>query len=522
MDSIIELSIVASIAFISSLCLTSLAKPLAFACGFVDLPDGRRKTHARIVPLGGGLAVGVSILIALSLHPLLFPSSVNIYTENSRFYLGCLLAGVVICSVGVLDDRYGLRGRQKLVGQFFSIVVLLWVTGLQITKLGLFGVEYELGIAGIPFTVLWLLGAVNALNLMDGIDGLAATIGSAAAFALAGMCIMNDRGADAVLALALGGALVGFLRHNVPPASIYLGDTGSMLIGLLLGTLGLHSSLKGPATVALTAPLAVLAIPFVDTTAAILRRRLTGKSIYATDRGHMHHVIMGQGFSGSATVAIIGFATIVTCGAALASVYWKNELLAGISVLLVIVVFVASRIFGYAEYLLLRNRILHFGRSLLHSGRRQGNRESSVQIQGTRDWNLLWSRLRGQVPGHVVRLKLDIDLPRLQEGFHANWERAGRHDEALAYQQTLPIVAGSQVIGRLEVVGLIDAISVEAVTRSALALHEFVQMEAERLFANDSRSSDAEVTPYWAPAMNAREKGPMAIDRRPVVSFDFQ
>ena len=493
------MTIYLTVAFIAlglSLCLTSVVKRMALRWGLVDEPDGRRKTHLGTVPLGGGLAIGVSMVLALAIHAFLFPQILDAYDEsgsfhgNNRFLIGLFLACAVLVVVGVLDDRFGLRGRQKLFGQLIAVGVLLSASGMSITKLGLFGAEMELGIVAIPFTVFWLLGAVNALNLMDGIDGLAATIGATAAFALAGMCLIGGRQVDAVVALALGGALVGFLRYNMPPASIFLGDTGSMLIGFLLGALALHSSLKGPTTVALAAPVAMLAIPILDSTAAILRRKLTGKSIYATDRGHMHHVIMGKGYSNRATVGIIAVASIGTCAAALGSVYWKNELLAGISVLVLILVLVASRIFGYAEYLLLRNRMLELGRSLIRPGRRDSeHRESSVQIQGSRDWNELWSQLRGLVERHVVRVRLDLDLPRLQEGFHARWERAGDHDESLALTQVFPVVAAGHVIGRLEVVGLLDGVDAEASQHAALKLLNFVRLEAAGLLDQEKRGS---------------------------------
>jgi len=491
---------IAVLALAFSLGLTPLIKRLAPAWNLVDEPDGRRKTHQGVVPLGGGLAVAVSIVAALGLHALLFPQIVDAYEGagpfqgNARFLLGLFLASAVICVVGLLDDRDGLRGRQKLFGQLIAVAVLMLLSGMSVAKLGLFGAEFDLGILAIPFTIFWLLGAINALNLMDGIDGLAATIGATASFALAGMCIISGREIDAVLALALGGSLIGFLRYNMPPASIFLGDTGSMLIGFLLGALALHASLKGPTTVALAAPVAMLAIPILDSTAAILRRKLTGKSIYATDRGHMHHVIMGKGYSNKATVAIIAVASIGTCSAALLSVYWKNELLAGISVLVLILALVASRIFGYAEYLLLRNRMLELGRSLIRPGRKFGeHRETAVQIQGSRDWNELWSRLRELVSPHIVRVRLDLDLPRLQEGFHARWERAGDHDENLACEQLFPVIVGDHVIGRLEVVGLLEGVDAETAQTAALRLLEFVRSEAAGLLSHERRGPKLEL-----------------------------
>jgi UDP-GlcNAc:undecaprenyl-phosphate GlcNAc-1-phosphate transferase len=487
---------VAALALGLSYWLTTVMKRLAFAWNLVDEPDGRRKTHRNTIPLGGGLAVAASILLALSVHALLFPEFAVLYRDNAKYVAALLLSSLVVCVVGVLDDRCNLRGRQKLFGQLIAVAVLMAVSGMSITKLGLFGAEFDLGILAIPFTIFWMLGAINALNLMDGIDGLAATIGATAAFALAGMCLIGERHMDAAFALALGGALVGFLRHNMPPASIFLGDTGSMLIGFLLGGLALHSSMKGPTTVALAAPVAMLAIPILDSTAAILRRKLTGKSIYSTDRGHMHHVIMGKGYSNAATVGIIAVASICTCGAALASVYWKNEMLAGISVLVLLLVLVASRIFGYAEYLLLRNRMLELGRSLIRPGRRgDAHRVTAVQIQGSRDWNDLWNKLREDIPRHVVRVRLDLDLPRLQEGFHARWERAGDHDENLAHQQLFPVIVGETVIGRLEVVGLLHEVDAEGSQIAALRLLEFVRQEAAGLlaFELDDSTSDMDL-----------------------------
>jgi UDP-GlcNAc:undecaprenyl-phosphate/decaprenyl-phosphate GlcNAc-1-phosphate transferase len=153
-------------------------------------------------------------------------------------------------------------------------------------------------------------------------------------------------------------------------------------------------------------------------------------------------------------------------------------------------VLVASRIFGYAEYLLVRNRMLELGRSLIRPGRRDSeHRESSVQIQGSRDWNDLWRRLRAMVDSHIVRVGLDLDLPRLQEGFHARWERAGDHDESISLTQLFPVVVGGHVIGRLEVVGLLDAVDPETSQQAALKLLEFVRLEAAGLLDQEKRGS---------------------------------
>jgi UDP-GlcNAc:undecaprenyl-phosphate/decaprenyl-phosphate GlcNAc-1-phosphate transferase len=182
-----------------------------------------------------------------------------------------------------------------------------------------------------------------------------------------------------------------------------------------------------------------------------------------------------------------------TCAAALASVYWKNELLAGISVAVLIVVLVAARLFGYAEFLLLRNRLVELGRSLVRPRwRERTHRESAIQIQGSHDWANLWARLQALIEDHIVRLRLDLDLPRLQEGFHACWERAGDHDDSLACSQVFPVIVNDHVIGRVEVVGLIGGGGARSNQSAALRLVEFVDREAARLLGAKLPSRERE------------------------------
>src|SRR5437868_2212657 len=149
----------------------------------------------------------------------------------------------------------------------------------------------------VPVTLFLLLGAIGSLNLIDGMDGLLSTVGVLVSLAVAGMAVMGGHWLAACAAVALAGALLGFLRYNFPPATIFLGDSGSMLIGLVLGVLAIKSALKTPTTVALMAPAVLLTIPIFDTFAAILRRKLTGRSIYSTDRGHLHHCLLSRGLS---------------------------------------------------------------------------------------------------------------------------------------------------------------------------------------------------------------------------------
>src|SRR5205085_4039275 len=217
------------------------------------------------------------------------------------------------------------------------------------------GLELDLGPMAIPFTAFFLLGAINSLNLLDGMDGLLSTVALIIILAFTGMAALEAKWTTACVAVTIAGSLLGFLRYNFPPASIYLGDTGSMLIGLVIGSLAIKSSLKGAATVALATPVAILVIPILDTTAAIFRRTLTGRSIYTTDRGHLHHCLLRQGFSKVTVLLFVSLFCLLAVAGAYLSIY--SEWLAVLTALTVAVILVRMRWFGHGEVLLVSDRL---------------------------------------------------------------------------------------------------------------------------------------------------------------------
>lgn len=435
---------------IGCLLVTPGVSAMAVRHGLVDRPDGRRKMHGRAIPLGGGLAIlggaSVAIAAAVAASPLR-----RQLLELGPVLIGLLVAALIIAVVGLIDDYRGLRGRHKLLGQIVAVVVVI-NCGVVVKTVQLFGQQIDLGLLSVPFTVFLLLAAINALNLLDGMDGLLSCVGAIICLAMAGTAVLLGHWAAACLAAALAGALIGFLRYNFPPASIFMGDCGSMLVGLVIGVLAIQSSLKGPATVALAAPLAVLTIPLLDTTAAILRRKLTGRSIYLADRSHLHHCLLRRGLTARRVLAYVSLFCLATLLAALASVALHSELLALLGMLTVGGILITTRLFGYTEFVLLKNRI---AMSLLHGASDGKPRQSEIRLQGSADWATLWFELTTNAEQlNLKALCLDINAPSIHEGYLARWDQ-GPTDPADVglWRAELPLVAEGQTLGRLEIVG---------------------------------------------------------------------
>lgn len=445
-------ALAAGVGFAACLLLTPLVRRLAVALDVVDRPDETRKLHSRTTPLGGGIAVLSGFWIAVLCLPLIWTSSAGNQLWDPRF-VGCLLlASLIICAVGLIDDTKDLRGRQKLLGQILAATVLI-TGGVYVDHITVFSWNIDLGVMAIPFTMFWLLGAINALNLLDGMDGLATSIGIVLSLGLSVMAIMGQHTADAILTAAIAGALLGFLIYNLPPASIFLGDAGSMLIGMVLGAMAIRASLKGPATIALAAPTAIWAIPILDMGMAILRRKLTGRSLYTTDRGHLHHSLARRGFPVLGSVAMIGLLCAITTVAAVVSVYINHESLAVISVLAVVTMLGVSRLFGHQEFLLLFRRLKNIGLSLVpfHRSPREPARELRARLLGEEKWEGLWSMLIDFAEAYELDLvQLNVHLPAIDEAYHATWQRNGPPDMDKAWHASIPFVVQGQPVGRLK------------------------------------------------------------------------
>lgn len=439
--------------FIAALLVTPVVRSVAIRFGIVDRPDPRRKLHVRVVARAGG--VGVLIATAVGCLLAFLPFQRELSWESLLPFAGISAAMVGICLLGLADDIWMLRGRQKLLGQLLLALLLVCV-GFVGRSVGIFGIEVQLGILAVPMTVVWLLATTNALNLIDGSDGLCSTVGAIITGSLGIMAALGGHEAESAVSFAMCGALIGFLVFNFPPASIFLGDSGSLLVGMISGALALRCALKGPTTVAMVAPLAILILPLFDSAMAIVRRKLTGRSIYTTDRAHLHHNIKERGFSdvGLLVVAgsLCGFASLGAIGGTILA----NDYIAAFGAIGVLTVLVASRVFGFAELMLILRKLRQFAHSMLQPAATadQAVRHQAVRLQGSRNWEIVWATLTEFAERQgLSRVHLDLNVPWLHEGFHATWQRSRMPDRLERWSTSLPIHTGGRVLGRLDVTG---------------------------------------------------------------------
>jgi UDP-GlcNAc:undecaprenyl-phosphate GlcNAc-1-phosphate transferase len=347
-----------NVTLFASLALTPLARWLAVRSGAVDCPDGGRKRQKAPVPLWGGLSVYLALALGLMCarwSPFPVPDG---FAELSWVILA---AAGFVCLLGAVDDSRDLDAKFKLLLQIVSVLPVVlagWAFDCMqaVDSVALFGFRLQLGWLGIPFTMLWLIGCINAVNLLDGMDGLASVVGLSTAVILALIASTLGHPHVALAAVGLAGALAGFLAYNLPPAKIYLGDCGSMVIGMIVGILSIQGSLKTAATLSLTVPAVVMTIPLLDTALAILRRRLTGQPFHSPDRGHIHHRLLDRGLSTWQALCIIGSLCLATGAAAAAATIFRSDAVAWLITLVLIVLMVRLRTVGHYEVSLVKDR----------------------------------------------------------------------------------------------------------------------------------------------------------------------
>ena len=282
-----------AVALIVALVATPAAILLAKKTGAMDAPDAR-KVHKKPIPRIGGLAIYAGFMASIIFVAMKF----GFDGEQVKETVGLILSGSLIVALGLVDDYKNLPAKIKLLGQIGAAAVLVLLFDVRIDFVtDPFGDYIYLEWFAIPATMFWLVGLTNTVNLIDGLDGLAAGVAAIASFTILLIALEQQFILVAVMTAALAGAAVGFLKYNFNPAEIFMGDTGSMFLGFMLAGISVTGAVKSVATIALIVPIFALGLPILDTTFAIVRRLRGGVPIFKPDKGHLHHRLLGVGFT---------------------------------------------------------------------------------------------------------------------------------------------------------------------------------------------------------------------------------
>ena len=286
------------VALVVDLVATPVVKNLAIRVKAVDVPKDGRRMHDHPIPRMGGLAIFLGFLL-----------SVLLFLDLNAQMRGMLLGAVIIVVLGIFDDIYSLRAMFKFVVQIIAALVAV-LSGNVIETLSnpnVFSADpyWNLGILAVPATVIWIVAITNAVNLIDGLDGLACGVSTISSMTLLVIALVVSEGNVAILMAALAGGCIGFLPYNMNPAKIFMGDTGSTFLGYILAVVSIQGLFKFYTIISFAVPFLMLGLPIFDTCFAIFRRVSHGQSPMAPDRGHIHHRLIDMGFSQKQAVAVL-------------------------------------------------------------------------------------------------------------------------------------------------------------------------------------------------------------------------
>ncbi len=344
-----------ALAFVFCLVLTPLCRDLFLRYGIVDHPDAHRKLHVRPIPRIGGVPIVLSYAGALLVMLFFAPHGARLFVQHSRLLLELLPAASVIFLTGLLDDLLTLKPWQKLGGQFLAAVLAVSL-GARISLSN--GHSVSLWIT-VPLSLVWLIGCTNAINLIDGLDGLATGVSLFATVTTVVVAIVQGNLGLAMATVPLAGCLLAFLRYNFSPASVFLGDSGSLTIGFLLGCYSLIWSQHSGTLLGMAAPLMALALPLIDVGLSIGRRMLRNKPIFEGDRGHIHHMVLALGFKPRDAALILYGVSALAAFLALLQSFTHYQFRGLVLVVFVVLVTTGVNYLGYVELSAARRTLSH-------------------------------------------------------------------------------------------------------------------------------------------------------------------
>lgn len=281
------------VCFFISILITPIVIKVAYKVGATDRPN-KRKVHQTLMPRLGGLAIYISFLVG-----------VLIFQPENQYSTSIMIGSGIIIITGIFDDLFELSAKIKLLAQVIAAFVVVLYGGLEITFINLpLGGLFEFGYLSIPLTILWIIGITNAINLIDGLDGLAAGVSSIALISISGMAIIMGNHYVVAIGSILLVSTLGFLYYNFHPAKIFMGDTGALFLGYMIAVLSLLG-FKNVTFVSFIVPIIILGVPISDTVFAIVRRIINKQPISMPDKSHLHHCLLRLGYTHRQTVLLI-------------------------------------------------------------------------------------------------------------------------------------------------------------------------------------------------------------------------
>lgn len=285
-------------AFVISFIMTPPVKRFAELVGAIDIPKDERRVHNHPIPRMGGLAIFLGFVISLLL-----------FVPMSTQVMGMLLGAVIIAVMGAVDDIVSLNAWVKLAGQVLAALVAIrcGIVFDAISNPNFFSdiTTIPIGFLSIPLTLLWIIACTNAVNLIDGLDGLAVGVSGISSLTMLVVALFVSEPSISIILAALTGACVGFMPYNMNPAKIFMGDVGSQLLGFVLSTVSIMGLFKFHAIISFLVPLLALAVPLADTIFAFFRRIFRGQSPFHADKGHFHHRLLAMGLNQKQAVAVL-------------------------------------------------------------------------------------------------------------------------------------------------------------------------------------------------------------------------
>ena len=342
-----SLGLIAAASFLIAYLLTPLVRAWFVQRGWVDKPDGERKIHASPIPRAGGVVIAFAYLASYAILAVLNLSGWTTQHLDLALIVTVLPGTAIIFVIGLVDDIKGLRASTKLIGQVVASLVVfaggLHVSALRWHVLGRWWLS-------LPLTLFWLLLCTNAFNLIDGVDGLSSGLGLCATLTLICAALLSHNYPLLLAVVPLAGALLGFLPFNFNPASVFLGDCGSCMVGFLLGCYSIVWSQKSATMLGIIAPLMAFAVPLFDVALVVLRRFLRAKSIFSGDRLHIHHRLLERGLAPRQVVLVLCSAAGLAAGMALLSTILDNAHAGFVLVLFCGVTWFGITQVGYKEF----------------------------------------------------------------------------------------------------------------------------------------------------------------------------